>query len=89
MRHAVRSGVAGPTEQDGQPAGTVWLGLALGSQVEDDDSVVRSIRACLTPMLGGFSIALPVAAQSTRNVTSPRLVKLRRTTLSDRPFAHR
>ncbi|MGH9125041.1 MAG: competence/damage-inducible protein A [Acidimicrobiales bacterium] len=27
------TGVAGPAEQDGQPAGTVWLGLALGSQV--------------------------------------------------------
>ena len=28
------TGVAGPTEQDGQPAGTVWLGLALGEEVD-------------------------------------------------------
>ena len=28
------TGVAGPEEQDGQPVGTVFLGLALGEQVE-------------------------------------------------------
>jgi nicotinamide-nucleotide amidase len=28
------TGVAGPTEQDGEPPGTVWLGLALGDRVE-------------------------------------------------------
>ena len=28
------TGVAGPAEQEGQPVGTVWLGLALGEQVE-------------------------------------------------------
>jgi nicotinamide-nucleotide amidase len=28
------TGVAGPKEQDGQPVGTVFLGLALGEQVE-------------------------------------------------------
>jgi nicotinamide-nucleotide amidase len=28
------TGVAGPEEQDGQPVGTVFLGLALGDQVE-------------------------------------------------------
>jgi nicotinamide-nucleotide amidase len=27
------TGVAGPTEQDGQPPGTVWLGLAVGDEV--------------------------------------------------------
>ncbi len=27
------TGVAGPTEQDGQPPGTVWLGMALGEEV--------------------------------------------------------
>src|SRR5436190_10779491 len=28
------TGVAGPAEQEGQPAGTVWLGVAVGDQVE-------------------------------------------------------
>jgi nicotinamide mononucleotide (NMN) deamidase PncC len=28
------TGVAGPTEQEGQPVGTVWLGLALGDVVD-------------------------------------------------------
>ena len=28
------TGVAGPTEQEGQPVGTVWLGLALGDAVD-------------------------------------------------------
>jgi nicotinamide-nucleotide amidase len=28
------TGVAGPAEQEGQPVGTVWLGLALGEQAE-------------------------------------------------------
>ena len=28
------TGVAGPTEQEGQPVGTVWLGLALGDDVD-------------------------------------------------------
>ncbi|WP_448812255.1 CinA family protein [Agromyces bauzanensis] len=28
------TGVAGPTEQDGKPAGTVYLGVALGGDVE-------------------------------------------------------
>jgi nicotinamide-nucleotide amidase len=28
------TGVAGPAEQEGQPIGTVWLGLALGERVE-------------------------------------------------------
>jgi nicotinamide-nucleotide amidase len=28
------TGVAGPTEQEGQPPGTVWLGLALGDDVD-------------------------------------------------------
>ena len=28
------TGVAGPTEQDGQPPGTVWLGMAVGDQVD-------------------------------------------------------
>jgi nicotinamide-nucleotide amidase len=28
------TGVAGPTEQDGQPPGTVWLGLAIGDEVD-------------------------------------------------------
>jgi nicotinamide-nucleotide amidase len=27
------TGVAGPTEQEGQPAGTVWIGLAVGDDV--------------------------------------------------------
>jgi nicotinamide-nucleotide amidase len=27
------TGVAGPTEQDGQPVGTVWLGMAVGDEV--------------------------------------------------------
>jgi nicotinamide-nucleotide amidase len=27
------TGVAGPAEQDGQPAGTLWVGLAIGSDV--------------------------------------------------------
>jgi nicotinamide-nucleotide amidase len=31
------SGVAGPTEHDGQPVGTVWLGLAL-------DGVASAVR---------------------------------------------
>ena len=33
------TGVAGPTEQEGQPVGTVFLGLALGD--ETDATVVR------------------------------------------------
>ena len=28
------TGVAGPAEQEGQPAGTVWLGVAVGDEVE-------------------------------------------------------
>lgn len=28
------TGVAGPTDQDGQPPGTVWLGLAIGDDVD-------------------------------------------------------
>jgi nicotinamide-nucleotide amidase len=28
------TGVAGPTDQDGEPPGTVWLGLAVGDRVE-------------------------------------------------------
>jgi nicotinamide-nucleotide amidase len=28
------TGVAGPAEQEGQPPGTVWLGLAMGDDVE-------------------------------------------------------
>jgi nicotinamide-nucleotide amidase len=31
------TGVAGPTEQDGEPPGTVWIGIA----VDDDVSAVR------------------------------------------------
>jgi nicotinamide-nucleotide amidase len=31
------TGVAGPTEQDGQPVGTVWMGLALEGRVEATD----------------------------------------------------
>jgi nicotinamide mononucleotide (NMN) deamidase PncC len=33
------TGVAGPAEQEGQPAGTVWLGVAV-----DDDVVARQLR---------------------------------------------
>jgi nicotinamide mononucleotide (NMN) deamidase PncC len=28
------TGVAGPTEQEGHPPGTVWLGMALGDHVD-------------------------------------------------------
>ena len=28
------TGVAGPAEQEGQPPGTVWLGVAVGDDVE-------------------------------------------------------
>jgi nicotinamide-nucleotide amidase len=28
------TGVAGPAEQDGQPVGTIWLGLAIGEDVD-------------------------------------------------------
>jgi nicotinamide-nucleotide amidase len=28
------TGVAGPTEQDGQPVGTVWMGIAMDSEAE-------------------------------------------------------
>jgi nicotinamide-nucleotide amidase len=28
------TGVAGPTEQDGQPVGTVWMGLAIDDQAD-------------------------------------------------------
>lgn len=28
------TGVAGPTEQEGQPVGTVWLGMAVGAEVD-------------------------------------------------------
>ena len=28
------TGVAGPTEQDGEPVGTVWIGLAIGDDVD-------------------------------------------------------
>jgi nicotinamide-nucleotide amidase len=28
------TGVAGPAEQDGQPVGTVWLGIAIGDDVD-------------------------------------------------------
>jgi nicotinamide-nucleotide amidase len=31
------TGVAGPTEQDGQPVGTIWMGLALDGTVEATD----------------------------------------------------
>jgi nicotinamide-nucleotide amidase len=31
------TGVAGPTEQDGQPVGTVWMGLALDGKIESTD----------------------------------------------------
>ena len=30
------TGVAGPTEQEGQPPGTVWLGMAVGDDVDAD-----------------------------------------------------
>ena len=29
------TGVAGPEEQDGQPAGTVFVGIAIGDDVEE------------------------------------------------------
>ena len=28
------TGVAGPTEQDGQPVGTVWMGLAMDGEAD-------------------------------------------------------
>jgi nicotinamide-nucleotide amidase len=28
------TGVAGPAEQDGQPVGTVWFGIAIGDEVD-------------------------------------------------------
>jgi nicotinamide-nucleotide amidase len=31
------TGVAGPAEQDGQPVGTVWMGLALDGKIESTD----------------------------------------------------
>jgi ribulose-bisphosphate carboxylase large chain len=37
---------------------------------EDDDSVVRSIKACLTPMLGGF-LVLPVVSSGQTGLQAP------------------
>jgi nicotinamide-nucleotide amidase len=61
------TGVAGPAEQDGQPVGTVWLGIAIG---EDVDAVHlrmpgdrRRIRQFATIQLGDLArkrlLALP------------------------------
>jgi ribulose-bisphosphate carboxylase large chain len=45
---------------------------------EDDDSVVRSIQACLTPMLGGFSI-LPVVSSGQTGLQAPETFRRTRT----------
>jgi ribulose-bisphosphate carboxylase large chain len=45
---------------------------------EDDDSVVRSIAACLTPMLGGFSI-LPVVSSGQTGLQAPDTFRRTRT----------
>lgn len=46
---------------------------------EDDDSVVRSIEACLTPMLGGFSI-LPVVSSGQTGLQAPETYRRTQTT---------
>ena len=46
---------------------------------EDDDSVVRSIQSCLTPMLGGFSI-LPVVSSGQTGLQAPETFRRTRTT---------
>lgn len=46
---------------------------------EDDDSVVRSIQACLTPMLGGFSI-LPVVSSGQTGLQAPETYRRTQTT---------
>jgi ribulose-bisphosphate carboxylase large chain len=45
---------------------------------EDDDSVVRSIQACLTPMLGGFAI-LPVVSSGQTGLQAPETFRRTRT----------
>jgi len=45
---------------------------------EDDDSVVRSIEACLTPMLGGFS-TLPVVSSGQTGLQAPQTFRRTRT----------
>jgi ribulose-bisphosphate carboxylase large chain len=46
---------------------------------EDDDSVVRSIESCLTPMLGGFSI-LPVVSSGQTGLQAPQTFRRTQTT---------
>jgi ribulose-bisphosphate carboxylase large chain len=46
---------------------------------EDDDSVVRSIQACLTPMLGGYSI-LPVVSSGQTGLQAPETIRRTQTT---------
>jgi ribulose-bisphosphate carboxylase large chain len=45
---------------------------------EDDDSVVRSIESCLTPMLGGFPI-LPVVSSGQTGLQAPETFRRTRT----------
>ena len=45
---------------------------------EDDDSVVRSIQACLTPLLGGFSV-LPVVSSGQTGLQAPETFRRTRT----------
>ena len=46
---------------------------------EDDDSVVRSIEACLTSMLGGFPI-LPVVSSGQTGLQAPQTFRRTQTT---------
>jgi ribulose-bisphosphate carboxylase large chain len=46
---------------------------------EDDDSVVRSINACLTPMLGGFPV-LPVVSSGQTGLQAPETFRRTETT---------
>ena len=61
------TGVAGPAEQDGEPAGTVWLGLAIGDDVDairlrlpgDRDRVRQMAVICAVDRLRRRLLAAP------------------------------
>jgi len=58
------TGVAGPDPQDGQPVGTVWVGLAIGDRVDAYPLMLSGSRADIRTQAVNEAIAILLAGLS-------------------------
>ena len=58
------TGVAGPDPQDGQPVGTVWVGLAIGNRVDAFPFLLSGSRAHIRQQAVENAMAILLAALS-------------------------